>query len=49
MTKFKKDALINRSLKYMCPEFLFESIALKDVRLNDIWKVGLIIMSALLG
>jgi len=23
MTKIKKEALVNRSLKYVCPEFLF--------------------------
>lgn len=38
-----------QSTKYVAPEFLFKSITIKDTRFNDIWKVGLFIMTLLIG
>ena len=47
--KIKSSALKGKSTKYISPEFLFNGIGIKDIRQNDIWKVGLWVLEGLLG
>lgn len=49
MGKIKKAALANISMKYKSPEFMLKAITIKDVRKNDIWKTGLLMLTILTG
>jgi hypothetical protein len=49
MGKIKKIALANISMKYKSPEFMFKPISIKDVRKNDIWKTGILLVTILSG
>ena len=45
----KKASLANRSIKYGAPEFIFKNTTIKDIRHNDIWKLGILLLQVLLG
>lgn len=45
----KKKGLENCSIRYVAPEFSFKSVFIKDIRFNDVWKIGLFIFTILTG
>ena len=49
MGKIKKAALANISMKYKSPEFMLKPISIKDVRRNDVWKTGILVVTILSG
>jgi serine/threonine protein kinase len=41
--------MLNPSLRYTSPEFTIKSISIKDIRNNDIWKTGVMVLALLSG
>jgi serine/threonine protein kinase len=41
--------MIGRSTKYVSPELVFKSTTIRDIRYNDIWKIGILVFTLLTG